>query len=119
VGNKNKKPHNYIFLFLTGGETPMEQKKRIQNVMRRMNKKLKMISEELGISGISTYTGKHSYVSILKHSVANIAYISESLGHSNLRTTENYLASFEKEERIKMLHCILRNLMNEFGPKIP
>lgn len=31
----------------------------------------------------------------------NIAYISESLGHSNLKTTENYLASFEREEREK------------------
>ncbi|GHT58966.1 hypothetical protein AGMMS50239_04570 [Bacteroidia bacterium] len=33
--------------------------------------------------------------------LANIAYISESLGHNDLKTTENYLASFEKEERVK------------------
>lgn len=37
----------------------------------------------------------------LKRSGANIAFISESLGHTDLQTTENYLASFEKEERIK------------------
>lgn len=30
-----------------------------------------------------------------------IAYISESLGHNDLKTTESYLASFEKEEREK------------------
>ena len=48
-----------------------------------------------------TYTARHSFATVLKRSGANIAYISESLGHSDLRTTENYLASFEKEEREK------------------
>jgi len=43
----------------------------------------------------------YSYATVLKRSSANIAYISEILGHNDLKTTENYLASFEKEERIK------------------
>jgi site-specific recombinase XerD len=62
---------------------------------------MKKIGDNLGISGISTYTARHSFASVLKRSGANIAYISDSLGHSDLKTTENYLASFEKEERIK------------------
>ena len=36
-----------------------------------------------------------------KRSGANLAFISESLGHSDLRTTQNYLGSFETEERKK------------------
>ena len=59
------------------------------------------IGKALGIDHISTYTARHSFATVLKRSGANIAYISESLGHQNLKTTENYLASFEKEERIK------------------
>lgn len=100
-GNSDKSPNSYIFPFLDGYNTPMEQKKRTQDVTRRINKRLKMIGDNLGISGISTYTARHSFASVLKRSGANIAYISESLGHSDLKTTENYLASFEKEERIK------------------
>jgi len=50
---------------------------------------------------ISTYTARHSYATVLKRSGANIAFISESLGHADLRTTENYLSSFEKDERAK------------------
>ena len=65
------------------------------------NQHIKTIGIALGIEGISTYTTRHSFASVLKRSGANIAYISESLGHSDLRTTENYLASFEREERIK------------------
>ncbi|KAA6344200.1 Tyrosine recombinase XerD [termite gut metagenome] len=100
-GNPDKNSNNYVFPFLTGYETPIEQKKRVQDVTRRINKRLKAIGDTLGISGISTYTARHSFASVLKRSGANIAYISESLGHSDLKTTETYLASFEKEERIK------------------
>jgi integrase len=100
-GNPDKSPDNYVFPFLDGYNTPMEQKKRVQDVTRRINKHLKIIGDKLGISGVSTYTARHSYATVLKRSGANISYISESLGHSNLKTTENYLASFEKEERIK------------------
>ena len=53
----------------------------------------------LGIGNISTYTARHSFATVLKRAGANIAYISESLGHQDLKTTENYLASFEREER--------------------
>ena len=109
-GNPNKNPNSYIFPFLDGYTTPMEQKKRTQDVTRRINKRLKMIGDSLGISGISTYTARHSFASVLKRSGANIAYISESLGHSDLKTTENYLASFEKEERIKNA-----SLLTNFG----
>ena len=89
-GNSDKSPNSYIFPFLDGYNTPIEQKKRTQDVTRRINKRLKMIGDNLGISGISIYTARHSFASVLKRSGANIAYISESLGHSDLKTTENY-----------------------------
>lgn len=57
------------------------------------------IGQELGIGAILTYTARHSFATVLKRAGANIAYISESLGHQDLKTTENYLAAFEKEER--------------------
>ena len=100
-GNTDKSSNNYIFPFLTGEETPLQQKRTIQDVTHRINKRLKKIGEAIGISGLSTYTARHSFASVLKRSGVNIAYISESLGHSDLKTTENYLASFEKEERVK------------------
>ena len=100
-GNTDKSSNNYIFPFLTGEETPLQQKRTIQDVTHRINKRLKKIGEAIGISGLSTYTARHSFASVLKRSGVNIASISESLGHSDLKTTENYLASFEKEERVK------------------
>ena len=100
-GNKDKQPNSYIFDYLKGNETPMREKTIITDIVCRCNRHMKMIGEAIGIKGISTYTARHSYATVLKRSGANIAYISESLGHADLKTTENYLASFEREEREK------------------
>ena len=100
-GNPDKRQNNYIFQYLTGNETPMQEKKIILDVTKRTNKRLKKIGAAVGIEGLTTYAARHSYATVLKRSGANIAFISESLGHNDLKTTENYLASFEKEERMK------------------
>ena len=100
-GNPDKKPDNFIFPYLQGNETPIQEKNIVKGVTKRVNKKLKEIGKAVGIEGLTTYSARHSYATVLKRSGANIAFISESLGHSDLKTTENYLASFEKEERRK------------------
>ena len=94
-----KYPDNYIFPHLTGNETPLLIRRKTQYLLRHINRAMAYVAEQLGIPHISTYTARHSFATVLKRSGANIAYISESLGHSSQRTTENYLASFEKEER--------------------
>ena len=92
---------NYIFPYLKGNETAVEKKAVTRDVVKRINKRMKLIGEELGIGVITTYTARHSFATVLKRSGANISYISESLGHTDQRTTEAYLASFEREERDK------------------
>ncbi|WP_297626129.1 site-specific integrase [uncultured Rikenella sp.] len=94
-------PENFLFPFLNGHENAMELKIKTQNLTRQINRHMHQIGLALGIGPISTYTARHSFATILKRQGANISYISESLGHSNLRTTACYLAGFEKDERIK------------------
>jgi integrase/recombinase XerD len=100
-GTKDKKPDSYIFPFLTSGLDPKTEKMIIQNCTRLINKKMAKISKALNYDNISTYTARHSYATVMKLSGVNIAFISESLGHSDQRTTENYLKSFEQGERAK------------------
>jgi len=100
-GNSNKESNQFIFPYLNGSETPMEAKVKSHELIRRTNKRLKEIGKALNIDHLSTYSARHSFATVLKRSGANIAYISESLGHADQKTTENYLASFEQEERIK------------------
>ena len=100
-GNSNKDPNQFIFPYLNGKETPMEAKVKSHELIRRTNKRLKEIGKALNTDHLSTYSARHRFPTVLKRSIANIAYISESLGLADQKTTENYLASFEQEERIK------------------
>jgi len=59
-GTKPTMPNNYIFPYLTGKETPMEEKTVIRNVTRLCNKRLKKIGKAVGIEGISTYVARHT-----------------------------------------------------------
>lgn len=99
-GNKPQ-PENLIFPYLTGTEDAEKRKKTTRDLTKRINTKMKLIGKHLEIGNITTYTARHSFATVLKRSGANIAFISESLGHNDLKTTESYLASFEKEERQK------------------
>lgn len=102
------KPDHYIFPCITGTEDALKEKLMTKDLTKRINKRMKFIGDTLGIDSISTYTARHSYATVLKRSGANIAYISESLGHNDLKTTEHYLASFEKEERQKNANLLTK-----------
>ena len=95
------KADNYIFPILTGKEDAFRAKLVSREFITKINLRMKRIGEAIGVGKITTYAARHSFATVLKRAGANIAYISESLGHQDLKTTENYLASFEREERQK------------------
>ncbi len=56
------------------------------------------IGERLKIEKkITTIVSRHSFSTQLKRSGATTEYIQEALGHTDKKTTENYLDSFGKE----------------------
>jgi len=46
---------------------------------------------------VTTYVARHSFSTILKKSGASTEFIQEALGHTDVKTTQNYLDSFDKE----------------------
>lgn len=47
---------------------------------------------------MSSHVARHSFATILKNSGVNISLISEMLGHTDLKTTQIYLDSFENTQ---------------------
>ena len=91
-------PENYVFDILKEGATPQQERKLVQQFTQTTNKNMKRIAAALGIEeNITTYTARHSFSTVLKRSGAPIEFISESLGHHDLKTTESYLDSFEDD----------------------
>lgn len=94
-------PGDFIFPGMEEAHNATDERRIVQNVTRLINKKMNDIGKALGYGPISTYTARHSYATVLKRSGADISFISESLGHSSVAMTANYLKSFEKGERAK------------------
>jgi len=93
--------NEYIFPILNHivHKTKMQQYNRKKKVILKVNRYLKRISQLTGIEvNLTTYVSRHSYATVLKNSGVNIALIGETLGHSDLKTTQIYLDSFENSQ---------------------
>jgi len=98
-GTQDKSPDNYILPFMIGAETPLQIKQVAANHTRIMNKHLKAIADALKLPRVSTYVSRHSYATILKNAGISVSFLQETLGHSSLQTTMNYLKGFEQKQR--------------------
>ena len=94
-------PDDYIFPILDRHIHKSEQQicNRVHKVIGHVNANLKRIAEMAGLHvNLTTYVARHTFATVLKRSGVNIAIISESLGHSDLETTQIYLDSFENSQ---------------------
>lgn len=99
-GNPKEDLESFIFPILNGIDSMEEQRLKIKLFTQYLNKSIKRIAKKVGIEvKLTSYTARHSFATVLKRSGIGIAYISEALGHSDLKTTESYLDSFEDETR--------------------
>jgi len=99
IGNKERMPDGYVFPFLNNVVGEKDTKKAIARTIQRTNIYMNQIAEKLGITvQLDTYVARHSFATILARSNASILFISQSLGHKNIGTTQSYLAGFEEEQ---------------------
>ena len=102
-GNKPAFPNQFVLPILSKEMDAKQKEVAINNSIRLVNDHLKKIAKNIGITvNVTTYTARHSFATVLKRSGASIEFISESLGHKNLTTTENYLADFEMDKKKEM-----------------
>lgn len=106
IGNASK--DGYVFPFLNETNSELEKKKKIALVINLTNDYMNRIGKKLGIEiNITTYVARHSFATILARSNVPTLFISQSLGHSSIKTTENYLGAFEKEQTDDFLKNLL------------
>jgi len=79
----------------------------VRKVIHKCNDALKKLADDIGMRAFSTYAARHSFATMLKRNGVDISFISESLGHTNTTITENYLAGYDKDERMKNAEALL------------
>ncbi|MBK9934102.1 MAG: site-specific integrase [Cytophagaceae bacterium] len=97
-GLESKNPDDYIFGIVSQRDNSEDILKKVRQFIKTTNKYMKRIGTALELDlTLTSYSARHSFATVLKRSGAPIEFISESLGHKDLRTTENYLGSFEDD----------------------
>ena len=92
----------FIFGFINNTDTPERCNIKIKQATKTINKYMVRIGIKLEIDiKLTTYSARHSFATVLKRSGAPIEFISESLGHKDKKTTENYLDSFEDHTKLE------------------
>lgn len=96
--NESKSSDDYIFPVLTNEMNAIEQRKRIKQFTKNINTHLKKLATKLEINlNLTSYSARHSFATVLMRRDISPIFISKSLGHKDIKTTQSYLDSFEGE----------------------
>ncbi len=112
-GRNDNSPNNFIFPIMDINANLMQQYDLVKSLVIFINKGMANIAKELNITKkITNIVTRHTFSTVLKRSGASTEFIQESLGHTDKKTTENYLDSFEsvvKKEYSGMLKAFKKN----------
>ncbi|MDX2190774.1 MAG: site-specific integrase [Bacteroidota bacterium] len=107
-GAKPIQSNEYVFGLISDKDDSAKRKAKINQATKTINKYMKRIGKALDIElELTTYTARHSFATIMKRSGASTEMISESLGHKDKKTTDNYLDSFEDDVKTAFQHKLM------------
>ncbi len=97
-GNSHRPKNSYVFPIINDGMREEEKHRVKLNFIRFINQHLKNLAKDNGLNeDVSTYWARHSFATMAVRNNVPLKFISDSLGHSNFKTTENYIDSFPKD----------------------
>ena len=115
--NADTRKGKYVFPILQPDMTAKEIKRAVSNFTRLVNQHLKTLAEKAGLgTDISTYWARHTFANTMLNNGASIEMISESVGHSNSKTTEIYLSGFKVAKKKEFANKLM-DFLNEETPK--
>lgn len=125
-GNEDQSDEAYLFDFLQCSMTAQKKKAKVKAVIKSINHHMGNIAEEISkLVGypvsIKTMEARHSFATTLVRSEAPLAFISEMLGHGTIKTTQNYIGSFEDVKKKSYLSALIPKKPTETnqGPEAP
>ena len=90
----------YLLPIIT--KTDGTERRQYERMEHKVNYYLKKIGTMVGLqASLTTYTGRHTWASILRDMGTSLSVISKGLGHESLKTTQIYLSSIDMEGVVK------------------
>jgi site-specific recombinase XerD len=102
-----KDKSQYVLPIINDEMSEEEKDARKRTFTRFINQHLKNLAKANGLTeDISTYWARHSFATTAVRKSASMEFVSEALGHSDLKTTKNYFAGFEDKTKKEILEGI-------------
>jgi integrase len=88
------KEKEYVFGIIDKTDSPEMKNKKIKQFLSVLNNNFKILTKEkINTEKITFYNARHTWATHLSQNGAPITHIKEQLGHTNITTTSNYIAS--------------------------
>jgi len=101
---------DYIFPIIQKGISEEIIVKRINEKRSRINKKLKVIADELNLKGFSTYSARHSFATNMRNENYSYDDIGDMMSHANTTITKGYVDKSKLDKCKRASEDILRSL---------
>ena len=100
---RHKGTGKYLFDIIDDMDDPKAAQKKIDNKNSSLNKQYKNLARMFGFPQEFSYQwARHCYTTNMMSSGLNIKVISESMNHTSIKTTENYIDSLKDEDNKKI-----------------
>lgn len=104
---------DYLFPILSKEDSPVQIHNKSKAFTRFIDQHVKALAWELGIEEkVSYLSARHSFATAAIRSGASMELIQTSLGHSNIKTTQNYFAGFGNDTHDDLAKTIEKLLMH-------
>jgi len=106
-GNPDGKPNDYVFPIFHTGMTAKERHVVNQNFIRYVNQHMQGLADRLNLNiRLGTMRARHSFTTQVTRAIG-LEFAQEALGHTSLKTTQNYWAGFENPIKLRMANKLL------------
>jgi integrase len=93
---KNIEYDSFVFEIIFSSDEPQRARAKVQQFTKVINDWLRKMGEDLKLPiKLTTYVARHSFATMLVRGGAPMAFASQTLGHSNILTTQRYFAGFD------------------------
>lgn len=113
-GDKDQNPENYVFPFVNSEVTEASRKKARKQFIKLTNHYLKRICTKVGIAKeVTTYVARHTFAYIVINKGHSIETLRELLGHTDIKTTQNYISDIIPPKKKKEIANSLLDFTGE------
>jgi len=99
-GNKKINRDTYLFPIINPLSNKEEQDREINNFNRYINQHINKYAKSINLDvKINPKIARHSFATNAVRNGAGMEFVQESLGHSNIKTTQHYFAGFADEQK--------------------